>query len=61
MVAVGADEFMARLRELAAVDVLEAYRQQAETLRDDELQKAQRQLANGAPRPTRCWHSWPVA
>ncbi len=49
MVAVGADEFMARLRELAAVDVLKAYRQQAETLRDDELQKAQRQLANGAP------------
>ena len=49
MVAVGADEFMARLRELAAVDVLKAYRQQAESLRDDELQKAQRQLANGAP------------
>ena len=49
MVAVGADEFMARLRELAAVDVLKAYRQQAETLRNDELQKAQRQLANGAP------------
>ncbi|MBB6343247.1 glutamyl-tRNA reductase [Pseudomonas fluvialis] len=49
MVAVGAEEFMARLRELAAVDVLKAYRQQAETLRDDELQKAQRQLANGAP------------
>ena len=49
MVAVGADEFMARLRELAAVGVLKAYRQQAETLRDDELQKAQRQLANGAP------------
>ncbi len=49
MVAVGAEEFMARLRELAAVDVLRAYRQQAESLRDDELQKAQRQLANGAP------------
>lgn len=49
MVAVGAEEFMARLRELAAVDVLKAYRQQAESLRDDELQKAQRQLANGAP------------
>lgn len=48
MVAVGAEEFMARLRELAAVDVLRAYRQQAESLRDDELQKAQRQLANGA-------------
>ena len=49
MVALGAEEFMARLRELAAVDVLRAYRQQAESLRDDELQKAQRQLANGAP------------
>ena len=49
MVAVGAEEFMVRLRELAAVDVLRAYRQQAESLRDDELQKAQRQLANGAP------------
>lgn len=49
MVALDADEFMARLRELAAVDVLRSYRQQAESLRDDELQKAQRQLANGAP------------
>ena len=48
MVAVGADEFMARLRELAAVDVLKAYRQQAERLRDEELAKAQRMLANGS-------------
>ena len=39
---------MQRLRELAAVDVLRAYRQQAERLRDEELGKAQRQLANGA-------------
>ena len=39
---------MARLRELAAVDVLRAYRQQAERLRDEETQKAQRLLANGA-------------
>jgi len=38
---------MARLRELAAVDVLKAYRQQAERLRDEELAKAQRQLQNG--------------
>ena len=38
---------MARLRELAAVDVLKAYRQQRERLRDEELQKAQRMLANG--------------
>jgi glutamyl-tRNA reductase len=44
---VGADDFMVRLRELAAVDVLKAYRQQGERLRDEELQKAQRLLANG--------------
>src|SRR5690554_7878829 len=43
LVSLGADEFMARLRELAAVDVLKAYRQQAERLRDEELAKAQRQ------------------
>jgi glutamyl-tRNA reductase len=43
----GVHEFMQRLRELAAVDVLRAYRQQAERLRDEELQKAQRLLANG--------------
>ncbi|MBB3102692.1 glutamyl-tRNA reductase [Azomonas macrocytogenes] len=48
LVAAGADEFMQRLRELAAVDVLKAYRQQAERLRDEELQKARRLLANGA-------------
>ncbi|PVZ15940.1 MULTISPECIES: glutamyl-tRNA reductase [unclassified Pseudomonas] len=48
MVAAGVGEFMGRLRGLAAVDVLRAYRQQAERLRDDELQKAQRALANGA-------------
>jgi glutamyl-tRNA reductase len=47
MVSVGADEFMSRLRELAAVDVLRAYRQQSERLRDEELAKAQRSLANG--------------
>lgn len=47
LVSLGADEFMARLRELAAVDVLKAYRQQAELLRDEELAKAQRQLQNG--------------
>ena len=44
----GVHEFMLRLRELAAVDVLRAYRQQAERLRDEETQKAQRLLANGA-------------
>ncbi|WP_263145103.1 glutamyl-tRNA reductase [Pseudomonas sp. RIT-PI-AD] len=48
LVSVGADEFMLRLRELAAVDVLKSYRQQAERLRDEELARAQRLLANGA-------------
>jgi len=47
MVSVGAEDFMVRLRELAAVDVLKAYRQQGERLRDEELSKAQRLLANG--------------
>ncbi|MBX9713801.1 MAG: glutamyl-tRNA reductase [Pseudomonadaceae bacterium] len=47
LVLVGAEDFMLRLRELAAVDVLKSYRQQAERLRDDELAKAQRLLANG--------------
>lgn len=48
LVAAGADDFMLRLRELAAVDVLKAYRQQAARLRDEELAKALRLLANGA-------------
>jgi len=48
LVRLGAREFMLRLRELAAVDVLKAYRQQAERLRDDELNKALRLLANGS-------------
>jgi glutamyl-tRNA reductase len=47
LVTLGAGEFMVRLRELAAVDVLRAYRQQAEQLRNEELAKAQRLLANG--------------
>jgi glutamyl-tRNA reductase len=47
MVSGGVTDFMGRLRELAAVDVLRAYRQQGERLRDEELQKAQRLLANG--------------
>jgi glutamyl-tRNA reductase len=47
LVSVGAEDFMLRLRELAAVDVLRAYRQQSERLRDEELQKALRLLANG--------------
>ncbi|KPW49490.1 Glutamyl-tRNA reductase [Pseudomonas syringae pv. antirrhini] len=48
LVSVGAEDFMSRLRELAAVDVLRAYRQQSERLRDEELSKAQRMLANGS-------------
>jgi glutamyl-tRNA reductase len=48
LVSSGAADFMVRLRELAAVDVLKSYRQQAEQLRNDELARAQRALANGA-------------
>ncbi|MBC9249609.1 glutamyl-tRNA reductase [Pseudomonas alcaligenes] len=48
LVSAGADDFMQRLRALAAVDVLKAYRQQAERLRDEELAKAQRLLAAGS-------------
>ncbi|MFC5699059.1 glutamyl-tRNA reductase [Pseudomonas sp. GCM10022186] len=48
LVGAGVEDFMQRLRELAAVDVLRAYRQQAERLRDDELAKAQRMLQNGS-------------
>ncbi len=47
LVQAGTDEFMARLRELAAVDVLKAFRQQAERVRDEELGRALRLLANG--------------
>ena len=48
MVVGGTQDFMLRLKELAAVDVLKAVRQQAERLRDEELAKAQRLLAGGA-------------
>lgn len=47
LVSEGAAEFMLRLRELVAVDVLKLYRQQGERLRDAELAKAQRSLAAG--------------
>ena len=47
LVAAGTEDFMLRLRELAAVDVLKAYRQSAERIRDEELAQAQRLLANG--------------
>lgn len=43
----GTADFMHRLRELEAVDVLRAYRQQGERLRDEELARVQRALANG--------------
>lgn len=44
----GTMDFMGRMRELEAVDVLRAVRQQGEAVRDEELQKALRALANGA-------------
>lgn len=47
LVGAGVEDFMQRLRELAAVDVLRAYRQQAERQRDDELARALRLLQNG--------------
>jgi glutamyl-tRNA reductase len=49
LVAAGADSFMQQLRERAAVDVLRACRQQAESLRDEELSRALRLLTNGTP------------
>jgi glutamyl-tRNA reductase len=49
LVMAGADDFMQRLRERAAVDVLRACRQQAEYFRDEELSRALRLLTNGTP------------
>jgi len=43
----GAHEFMRQLRSLDAVDVLTLFRGQAESLRDQELAKALKQLENG--------------
>lgn len=43
----GAHDFMRQLRSLDAVDVLTVFRGQAEALRDQELDKALKQLANG--------------
>lgn len=45
----GAHEFMRQLRSLEAVDVLTAFRGQAENLRDQELGRALKQLENGKP------------
>ncbi len=47
LIDLGTDEFMQRLRALAAVDVLRRYRQKAEHLRDQELAKAQARLERG--------------
>ncbi|MGH1463533.1 MAG: glutamyl-tRNA reductase [Neptuniibacter sp.] len=45
----GAHDFMRQLRSLDAVDVLTVFRGQAESLRDQELEKALKQLENGKP------------
>ncbi|MDO6564882.1 glutamyl-tRNA reductase [Amphritea sp. 1_MG-2023] len=47
LVAAGAMEFIRQLRSLGAVETVTALRQQAEQLRDSELNKALRQLNNG--------------
>ncbi|MCL5043546.1 MAG: glutamyl-tRNA reductase [Gammaproteobacteria bacterium] len=47
MIELGTDEFMQRLRALAAVDVLRRYRQKAEALRDQELTRALGRLQRG--------------
>jgi len=43
------DEFMGWLRSLDAVSLILDYRRQAETMRDDLLERARRQIANGKP------------
>jgi len=47
LVLCGTSAFMQQLRERAAVDALRGFREQAERLRDEELQKASRLLAAG--------------
>ncbi|WP_442909288.1 glutamyl-tRNA reductase [Halopseudomonas sp.] len=47
LIEAGTDDFMQRLRALAAVDVLRDYRNKAEQLRDQELLKAQQKLERG--------------
>ena len=47
MVAVGATEFMRQLRSLEAVGTVMAVRNQADKLRQQELDKAMKQLSNG--------------
>ena len=41
------EEFMGWLRSLDAVSIIQHYRGQAENIRDDVLERAQRQLSNG--------------
>jgi len=47
LVEAGASEFMRQMRSLGAVETVMSLRQQAEQLRDVELEKALRQLSNG--------------
>ena len=49
LVLVGVAEFIQRLRERDSVDLVRSYRQRGEQLRDEELGRALRQLANGTP------------
>ncbi len=45
----GAHDFMRQLRSLDAVDLLTTFRSQAESVRDQEMEKALKQLAKGKP------------
>lgn len=47
LIELGVTDFMRQLKALDSVDTLKAYRQQAEGLRDQELEKALKKLAKG--------------
>ncbi|MCL6270340.1 glutamyl-tRNA reductase [Sansalvadorimonas sp. 2012CJ34-2] len=49
LIEAGADDFLARLRALDAVDAVRAYRSQAEAIQSQELDKALRMLESGRP------------
>ena len=49
LIEIGADNFLAQLRSLDAVDAVRAYRSQAETIQAQELSKALRMLESGRP------------
>jgi glutamyl-tRNA reductase len=49
IIELNADEFMGWVRSLDAVSLVQGYRGQAEAMRDEVLQRALRQLANGKP------------